>query len=784
MNRKQVAHDNKDRKLCPQCRIQMTQVGEFWICPMHGQMVEPQSSGSLRIFLSYGHDRNEELVRRIKADLENRGHDVWFDKNEIKGGQDWRRSITDGIVASDRVLSFLSKHSTRDPGVCLDEIGIAIGTRGGSLQTILLESEQDVRPPPSVSHIQWLDMRDWHEWQKRGGKAWEDWYQGKLSEIIAVVENEKSYHFAGEVRELERILDPIASSSRIAQLLKKGFIGREWILEAIEDWRTSEARISRLFCILGAPGVGKSALAAYLAHFGSDKVVAAQFCEYDKPDHRDPVRIVKSLAFQLATRLPDYRKLLLSLPEIKHLEGKGAAELFDYLLAEPLHYVIEGGRERYLIVIDALDEAGADGRNIFVEMLAENAQRIPAWIGIVATSRPESNITALLQGLGPTRLNTATESNRDDIREFLTRKLACLLEGRQDAGRLLTTIVDKSEGVFLYAKRFSEDVLAGRLSLDDPEAFPSGLSGSYFRYMRRQFPDIDGYRRNIRPALRVILASREPLPVKVLQNIFDWHDEEVHDFIALLGSLFNAKQTNEGEVVYAYHKSLFDWLIDKTKSAEYYTSVNEGQRALATYGWKRYQQGIDGLEKYFLRNIIDHLFAAAEYEKVIKCCEEGLLFLRKWQYPSRWVSHQYLRQSAYTLIDGFPAEKRSHYAQNLAESFGNIALNLRSKNTSYDQPWHKTANNLRESDECEFRAYRDSFHKFLYASTKSAIFASIAQEEQFRNSVFLKCFKEKFHKVQEWHRYLTSASAELGLSGLLEDEALELYDAWVKVNKA
>ncbi len=37
----------------------------------------------IRIFLSYGHDNNEELVSRIKADLEKRGHDVWFDKNEI-----------------------------------------------------------------------------------------------------------------------------------------------------------------------------------------------------------------------------------------------------------------------------------------------------------------------------------------------------------------------------------------------------------------------------------------------------------------------------------------------------------------------------------------------------------------------------------------------------------------------------------------------------------------------------------------------------------------------------
>ena len=50
----------------------------------------------LRLFLSYGHDANEELVRRIKADLEKRGHDVWFDKGEIKFGDDWRRSMSEG----------------------------------------------------------------------------------------------------------------------------------------------------------------------------------------------------------------------------------------------------------------------------------------------------------------------------------------------------------------------------------------------------------------------------------------------------------------------------------------------------------------------------------------------------------------------------------------------------------------------------------------------------------------------------------------------------------------
>ena len=137
---------------CPQCDQNPIRVGQFWISPTHGQLRESISADSLRIFLSYGRDANEELVRRIRADLEKRGHHVWFDKTEIKFGDEWRRAITDGILQSNHVLSFLSKHSTHNPSVCLDEIAIAIRAKGGNIQTMLVESEREVKPPPSISH--------------------------------------------------------------------------------------------------------------------------------------------------------------------------------------------------------------------------------------------------------------------------------------------------------------------------------------------------------------------------------------------------------------------------------------------------------------------------------------------------------------------------------------------------------------------------------------------------------------------------------------------------------
>jgi transcription elongation factor Elf1 len=80
---------------CPECNstdLKYFEAKKRYSCSQCGFSFEPEEKKSqkLRIFLSYGYDANEELVRMIKADPEKRGHDVWFDKNEIKFGDDWR----------------------------------------------------------------------------------------------------------------------------------------------------------------------------------------------------------------------------------------------------------------------------------------------------------------------------------------------------------------------------------------------------------------------------------------------------------------------------------------------------------------------------------------------------------------------------------------------------------------------------------------------------------------------------------------------------------------------
>jgi hypothetical protein len=383
----------------------------------------------MKVFFSYGHDRNMPIVSRIRKDLEDAGHSVWIDSSQIKFGDDWRRSIIEGLQNTDWTIGFLSAHSIRNPGVCLDELSIALHLSGGAIATILLESEGTVAPPVSISQTQWLDMHEWAAKQTDGEQAFEQWYQEKLKGILTLLESPASARFAGEIRELEKALKPASQGSEIGALID-GFIGRDWLKEALETWRR-DAHESRLFWITGAPGTGKSAFAAWLAHFGKVNVIGVNLCRYNIDDRRDPGRVLRTLAFQIATRLPDYRRFLIDIlhrdkPTEDDLKNKSTVDLFHWLLAEPLRLAIGGDRirDRYLIVIDALDETIQEDRSRLAETLAESAAHLPSWIAFVVTSRPEPAILRQFDGLRPHEISAESQENQADLRTYIRHWLA------------------------------------------------------------------------------------------------------------------------------------------------------------------------------------------------------------------------------------------------------------------------------------------------------------------------------------------------------------------------
>jgi formylglycine-generating enzyme required for sulfatase activity len=62
------------------------------------------------IFVSYS-SKDRGFVDRLAEDLRSRGHTVWIDFEGIRGGEEWKQSIADGIYASAVVLVVLSPDS-------------------------------------------------------------------------------------------------------------------------------------------------------------------------------------------------------------------------------------------------------------------------------------------------------------------------------------------------------------------------------------------------------------------------------------------------------------------------------------------------------------------------------------------------------------------------------------------------------------------------------------------------------------------------------------------------
>lgn len=573
--------------VCEDCDV------EFADTPLGRQM---------RIFISYGHDEHATLARRIGLDLRACGHEVWFDEERLTAGADWESRIERGLEwaaekkRSAAVVLLLTPHSVRRPtGYCLNEITRAVERGLEIIPLMVVQCE----PPLSICRLQWLDMR---ECIPIGEK--EAFYAPKFGRLRKALEDAER-DFEGSQQFLIRHLAPLEFDADILHHLR-GFVGRQWVFNTISAW-LEDTCPSRVFWLLGAPGVGKTAISAKLsAEFR--EIGGMHLCKYGHSQKGNPRRVVTSLAYQLATQLPAYQEVLAAM-DLERVVSDDAATIFDNLLVHPLNRITLPDR-RVTLLIDALDEASEGGRNDLAGLLASEFAKTPSWLRLIITSRPDASVMLPLQALKPYVLDTSTKENTTDLREYVERELQHQLRGRQNAGAVVDSIIAKSEGIFLYAERVCTDVLSGNLSLDDIESFPRGLGGVYWQFFERQWPSAVEYATRIRPALRTITAAREPLPLLELRDLFGWDSESTHDFVRSLGALFPLGNHDGRQVIAPYHQSVRDWLQVEEKAGRFYVDTREGHRALAEHGWRACKVDVSALSAYQVRNLPWHLAEA------------------------------------------------------------------------------------------------------------------------------------------------------------------------------
>jgi len=243
---------------------------------------------------------------------------------------------------------------------------------------------------------------------------------------------------------------------------------REQYIADITNWVTESVdRPSSMYWMSGPAGVGKSAIAQTCAEKLKDTghLGAAFFFTVDK--HSNPSRLFTTIAYQLATALPDYRT---SIDEMiskdKTLVKKKMASQFRSLIVEPLREIGEKGKrvQPKAILIDGLDEcADGDAQAEIIEIIASSVREGSTPFRWAIFSRAEPRIVSTFKQdhiasvVHSVELPISHEAD-DDIEMYLRGGFKNILD-QQGFPHLLSlwptdndigTLVDAAHGLFAH----------------------------------------------------------------------------------------------------------------------------------------------------------------------------------------------------------------------------------------------------------------------------------------------------------------------------------------------
>lgn len=584
---------------CPKC--QSTEIAvrknkaHCWNCECSFE-IEETTPEKIKVFISYGHTEKEICEQICKA-MEDRGYEVWFDAHNIEFDDDWRIKISEGIKSSNGVIACLSQYSVRNPGVCRNELRIAMNLKGGNIKSILLEDEREVQAPAEVTHNQWLDMHDWKEQKELGEENYQQWFEDKMSQLFRVLETKDNLQFAGQIGNIQNILKPIIANSKSQFLLQKDFFGRKWLTDEIVEWVENENE--QICVIYGDPGIGKSAFISYLCVL-YEKVMAYFFCEHNKKAYHSSTEIIKSLAYQLACKIPDYRWALDNIL-IQYQEKIGLLsdeELFETLLLEPSGtLMIDGNREAICIVVDGLDECGSADINPMAAFLAKYAERLPAWIKFIVSSRRLDVVKKYLSNASQIEIIGDDKRNIEDIRDYLRTAF----KDEENVEELIGEICSKSQGIFLYAELIVKAYKKKKRF--QPDEIPDGIQAVFYEWFSWIYTDVQKYKEFYREVIGLIILSDNPLPIYEISKIVEgWDENIVNDFVRIMEP-FLTISCDYGNVkcISFAHKYMQDWIESETSGCYHVDVTPIGRKLVATLKEERHRKCLSLYE-------VEHLY--------------------------------------------------------------------------------------------------------------------------------------------------------------------------------
>jgi len=397
-----------------------------------------------------------------------------------------------------------------------------------------------------------------------------------LREVKQEVENLKKKREVDGADELLRNLAKSEFKGDIEYHAKRFQEGtREWVFKRVDDWLDDRSSPNRVMVISGSAGMGKSVISAITCKRMQEagRLSGSHFCQHNNVRYRKPQLMLQSLACHLSRALPEYKKSLVeqlsrNLGPVD-LNNMGVEDLFALLFKEPLNIVEDPGRNT-LMVIDGLDESEYQGRNELLDVIANQFSRLPQWIRFFVTTRSEINIADSLKHLQPIHLDENQEENLRDIRFFFEMRLSPKIAEKQK-DLLYTKLVEKSEGVFLYAYFLVDHIQENvpLLTLEQLESIlPLGISSVYLSHFKRLENELRKELKmdedQVMKFLCAFTVSREPMPIAFVSRLLNpggkslSAQRRINRAIACISSLLPIRN----DCLHFFHKSIKDWLTN------------------------------------------------------------------------------------------------------------------------------------------------------------------------------------------------------------------------------
>lgn len=289
-----------------------------------------------RAFISYSR-KNSAFALRLVSELSGSGLRVWFDRAKIRGGEEWWRSIEQGIAAADFVILCLSPDSARSE-VAQREI-ITARAKEKLIVPVMLEPCLDLLKGSEFESIRWL--ADLHILDFSAPDQFGQSYLELLRSLPGFSPPDEYYE-----ADPDKIINPYRGLEAFQERDSAYFIGRESeTAELLSRLRGDK----RLLAVVGASGSGKSSLVRAglipQIHSASDALALWQ------------VMILIPRSSPLQTLAESFSQRLEVSTESLYQQLRSRPESLSSLVHDLLQGMPEGAR--CLLVIDQFEEVFA-----------------------------------------------------------------------------------------------------------------------------------------------------------------------------------------------------------------------------------------------------------------------------------------------------------------------------------------------------------------------------------------------------------------------------------------